>query len=65
MAKALAASNDEEREKIYKDIGTEMIADGIIIPLVNPELVLAHRSNLKGMHYSACCTLELARLTRD
>ena len=64
MAKALAATNDEDREKFYKEIGQEMINDGIIIPLVNPELVLAHRSNLEGMHYSACCNLELARLKR-
>jgi peptide/nickel transport system substrate-binding protein len=64
MVKALAASNMEERGKLYKQIGEEMIKDAYILPLVNPDLVLAYRSNLDGMHYSACCNLELWRLKR-
>jgi peptide/nickel transport system substrate-binding protein len=36
-----------------------MIDDGIIIPLVNPDLVLAYASDLTGVRYSACCNLEL------
>ncbi|MBA4181677.1 MAG: ABC transporter substrate-binding protein [Anaerolinea sp.] len=63
-AKALAASSDEEREKLYESIGKEMIADAIILPIVNPNLVLAYRSDLEGMHYSACCNLEVQRLKR-
>lgn len=64
MAKALASSNDEEREKLYEQIGQEMINDGIIIVLVNPDLVLAYRSDIEGMHYSACCNLEIGLLKR-
>jgi len=63
-AKALASSNDEEREKLYESIGKEMIKDAIHLPIVNPDLVLAYRSNIEGMHYSACCNLEVARLKR-
>ena len=63
-AKALATSDDEEREKLYESIGKEMIKDAIILPIVNPNLELAYRSNIEGMHYSACCNLELARLKR-
>ena len=39
-----------------------MIDDAIILPLVNPDLVLAYASDITGMHYSACCNLELGRL---
>jgi peptide/nickel transport system substrate-binding protein len=41
-----------------------MIEDGIIIPLVNPDLYLASGDDIKGMHYSACCNLDLAKLSR-
>ncbi|MBE0610860.1 MAG: ABC transporter substrate-binding protein [Dehalococcoidia bacterium] len=63
-AKALATSDDEEREKLYESIGKEMIKDAIILPIVNPNLELAYRSNIDGMHYSACCNLEVALLKR-
>lgn len=63
-AKALATSDDEERAKLYESIGKEMIKDAIILPIVNPNLELAYRSNIDGMHYSACCNLEVARLKR-
>lgn len=63
-AKALATGSDAEREKLYESIGNEMIKDAIILPIVNPDLVLAYRSNVDGMHYSACCNLEIARLKR-
>ena len=37
-----------------------MIDDEIIIPIVNPHLFLASRTDITGMHYSACCNLDLA-----
>jgi peptide/nickel transport system substrate-binding protein len=36
----------------------------VIIALVNPDLYLASRSDIKGMHYSACCNLDLSKLSR-
>ena len=42
-----------------------MIADQIIIPVVNPDLFLASRSDITGMRYSACCNLVLAELGRS
>ena len=36
-----------------------MIDDLIILPLVNPDLVLAYASDITGVRYSACCNLEL------
>jgi peptide/nickel transport system substrate-binding protein len=64
LAKAMAAPKLEDRANLYKQLGEEMIKEGYFIPLVNPDLILAYRSNLQGMHYSACCNLELGRLSR-
>jgi peptide/nickel transport system substrate-binding protein len=49
---------------VYKQLAEAMIGDGVIIPLVNPDLYLASRSDIKGMHYSACCNLDLSKLSR-
>ena len=42
-----------------------MIADQIIIPIVNPDLFLASGADITGMRYSACCNLVLAELGRS
>lgn len=63
LQKALATSDDEERDTIYRDIALEMIKDRIIVPVVSPNLVLAYRSNVEGVRYSACCNLPLAELS--
>ena len=42
--------------------GQAMIDDAIIMPIVNPQLVLASASDITGMHYSACCNLDLGLL---
>jgi peptide/nickel transport system substrate-binding protein len=49
---------------VYKQLAEAMIGDGVIIPVVNPDLYLASRSDIKGMHYSACCNLDLSKLSR-
>ena len=61
LAKALADSGDA-RAKDYTDLGQQMIDDAIIVPIVNPQLVLAAASDIAGMHYSACCNLDLGLL---
>lgn len=61
LAKALADSG-ADKEKDYHDLGQAMMDDAIIIPIVNPQLVLASRSDITGMHYSACCNLDLGLL---
>jgi peptide/nickel transport system substrate-binding protein len=40
-----------------------MIKDRIILPLVSPNLILAYKSDVKGVRYSACCNLPLAELS--
>lgn len=62
-AKALAAPTAEEAEKLWFEAGEEMIKNKIIIPMVSPNLILAHGPNIKGVRYSACCNLPLAEIT--
>lgn len=60
-ADVLAASGDA-KTALYSELGQAMSDDTIIVPLVNPQLVLAYASDVTDMHYSACCNLELGRL---
>lgn len=64
LEQALAADG-EEKEQLFHQIALEMIKDRIIIPVVSPNLVLAHLEDVKGVRYSACCNLPLAELGRD
>ena len=59
---ALAASGDEAA-KLWHQAGEEMIKDRIILPLVSPNLILAYKSDVKGVRYSACCNLPLAEIS--
>ena len=61
LATALASSGDD-KTKAYTDLGNQMIGDAVIVPIVNPQLVLATASDITGMHYSACCNLDLGLL---
>jgi peptide/nickel transport system substrate-binding protein len=61
LAKALAASGDDKKAA-YTELGQAMIDDALIFPIVNPQLVLAYAADITGMHYSACCNLDLALL---
>ncbi len=64
FVRALATSDLEVREQLYHELGLEMIKDAYILPMANPNLILASRSNLAGMHYSGCCNLVVADLYR-
>jgi peptide/nickel transport system substrate-binding protein len=61
-AEVLKTVDQEKRTQLFETIAKEMINDAYIIPLVNPNLILAYRSGITGMHYSACCNIELWRL---
>ena len=39
-------------------------SDRIIVPVVSPNLILAYRSEIEGVRYSACCNLPLAEIGR-
>jgi peptide/nickel transport system substrate-binding protein len=64
LNQAFATQDTAARAAVYKQLGQAMIGDDVIIPIVNPDLYLASRSNIKGMHYSACCNLDLSKLSR-
>lgn len=61
LATALTQSG-ADREATYTALGQEMASDLIILPIVNPQLVLAHASDVTGVAYSPCCNLDLAAL---
>ncbi len=63
LSKALAAPTAEQ-DAIFHELGLEMMKDNIIIPMVSPNLVLAYRSDIEGVRYSACCNLPLAEISR-
>ena len=64
QGEALAATG-AEKEALYKQLAELMIDQKIVLPMVNPQLVLARRAEIDGVHYSACCNLELGRLSRS
>ena len=64
LTQALAAGDASARADLYAQLAQAMIDDQIIIPVVNPDLFLASASYITGMHYSACCNLDLAKLGR-
>ena len=61
LTKAQAASGDA-KTKLYTQLGQAMMDDLVILPIVNPQLVLAYAADVTNMHYSACCNLEVAQL---
>lgn len=62
LDQAFATQDVTERGAVYNELALSMMADQIIIPVVNPDLFLAYRSDITGMRYSACCNLVLADL---
>lgn len=63
LKKALASSGADQ-DKVFNELAVEMMKDNVIIPLVSPNLVLAYRSDIEGMRYSACCNLPISELSR-
>jgi peptide/nickel transport system substrate-binding protein len=60
---ALAAATPEEAQKLWFEAGDQMAKARIIIPMVSPDLILAHSPSIKGVRYSACCNLPLAEIS--
>jgi len=65
LEQAFATQDAAERASLYQQLAEAMIADQIIIPIVNPDLFLASGADITGMRYSACCNLVLAELGRS
>jgi len=41
-----------------------MIKDAVTVPLFSPDLVLAYKTGITGITYSACCNIKLWELSR-
>jgi peptide/nickel transport system substrate-binding protein len=65
LLKQALAAPEAAKDKLYHEIAMEMINDRVIIPLVSPNVVLAHAKSVKGVRYSACCNLPLDEITRE
>jgi peptide/nickel transport system substrate-binding protein len=65
LLKQALAAPEAGKDKLYQEIALEMIKDRVIIPLVSPNVVLAHSTSIKGVRYSACCNLPLDEITRE
>ncbi|HET7409682.1 MAG TPA: hypothetical protein VFJ13_05735, partial [Paracoccaceae bacterium] len=55
----------EKQAELYHQMALEMIEDRVIIPLVNPKLVLAYAQGIEGVRYAVCCNLPLEELTKN
>ncbi len=63
LDKALSA-RPADVEAAFQASAMKMIDDKIVLPVVSPDLVLASRSDIGGLRYSACCNLPLAEITK-
>jgi len=62
--KASTAADPAARGAAFKDIIGFMQDDAYDVPLVQPDLVLANRSNISNNVYSPCCNLIIGNLTK-
>ena len=51
LVKKLQTATAQEAGPLYHELAKEMVKDRICIPLVNPNLLLTYRKNVKGMRY--------------
>ncbi|PZM13219.1 ABC transporter substrate-binding protein [Rhizobium tubonense] len=63
LKRALEARGDEA-DILWHKLGQELIDDGIIMPIVSPNVIFAHRADIKGVRNSACCNMPLAEISR-
>jgi len=64
LLKQALAAPDADKDALYEQIGLQMIADKVIMPVVSPNLVLAHSNDITGVRYSACCNLPIDEIAR-
>ncbi|GAA3598131.1 ABC transporter substrate-binding protein [Kineosporia mesophila] len=61
VAKALTETGDA-RAATYSELGQDMIDDAIILPVVNPQVILAGGSNVSGNNYHVTRNIDLRQL---
>jgi peptide/nickel transport system substrate-binding protein len=62
--KALASPAQSDRDQFFNQAGQQMIKDAVTVPLFSPDLVLAYKTGITGITYSACCNIKLWQLSR-
>ena len=50
----------EQAQKLYHELGVEMIKDRIIIPAVNPDLLFVYRKNMTGVRFDISSELPVS-----
>jgi len=65
MEAALAAKTPEEAAKQWFDAAEMINKASIILPMVNPYMILAYGPGIKGVRFSACCNTPLAEISND
>lgn len=65
LLEEVRTATPEESVDLYHQMALEMIKDRVIIPLVNPKLVLAYRESVEGVRYAVCCNLPIEELTKN
>jgi peptide/nickel transport system substrate-binding protein len=50
----------EQAQKLYHELGLEMIKDRIIIPAVNPDLLFVYRKNMTGVRFDISSELPVS-----
>lgn len=65
LLKQALAAPEAGKDKLYQELALEMIKDRVIIPLVSPNVILAHAKSVTGVRYSACCNLPLDEIARQ
>jgi peptide/nickel transport system substrate-binding protein len=61
LAKALGETG-AARTATYQSLAELMAKDLNVLPIVNPQLILAHSSDITGVAYSPCCNLDIGAL---
>ncbi|TFB84162.1 ABC transporter substrate-binding protein [Cryobacterium algoricola] len=56
------AQTGAERTASYQSLAQLMADDVNILPIVNPQLIMAHASDITGVTYSPCCNVDLGAL---
>lgn len=64
LLEKVRTATPEQSVELYQQMALEMIGDRIIIPLINPKLVLAYREGVEGVRYAVCCNLPIEELSK-
>ena len=65
LVKKLQTATARKAGPLYHEMAKEMVKDRIVIPLVNPNLLLTYRKNVKGMRYDIITELSFYEIYKQ